>query len=136
LEYLSLRGVDLFLPMAHLSFVREAQEKYADVSAGGKRIEIDQDDDLWYSPHRWWHKRLYTIPHVAEDDAGGKHSPGAKRLAVNELRWLPSEKYVIMKHHFFGILILEPSTGKIGILDNQRGGLFGWYSPVSTGKVK
>jgi len=74
-----------------------------------------------------WRRRLYQIPRVPEDySVPGRYQYRGGRLAVEDLRWLPSGRYVIMEHYFIGILILEPTTGRIGVLVNERGNSFGW----------
>lgn len=130
-EHLSVRGINLDFDVERLSFSRAAKSRYAARSAKGSLVAIDDEDILYYVRSRWWRKRLYKIPRVPINSDIERYQYQGGQLAVQDLRWLPEGRYVIMEHYFFGILILDPETGKIGILDNQRGDTFGWYEPVT-----
>ena len=125
---LSLRGVDLFRGGEGLSFGRAGKKYDSWTSVKGPRLGIDEDDILYYIRNRWWKRRLYQIPRVEVKTAVPRYQYDGGQLAVQHVRWLPLGRYVIMEHHFFGILILEPSSGKIGILVNEKGNTFGWYN--------
>ena len=115
-EHLALRGITLFDPTDRFSFGRTGTKQSTSISPYGAEVGIDEEDILYLKRNRWWRKRLYQIPRTPEGD-----------LAVQHLRWLPSGRYVIMDHHFLGILICDPFTGKIGILTRELGNTFGWY---------
>ncbi len=91
------------------------------------RVGIDEKDHLYYIPNRWWRKRLFKIPRATMKNDMPRFQYKGGELAVQDLRWLPSGRYVIMEHYLFGILILDPSTGRIGILVSEKGSSFGWY---------
>jgi hypothetical protein len=127
-DHLADRGINLDFSVDKWSFGRDAKAEYTSRSAKGTLISIDDQDTLYYVPSHWWQKRLYQIPRVPVESDIERYQYKGGQLAVQHLRWLPSGRYVIMEHYFFGILILDPQTGKLGILDNQRGNTFGWYS--------
>jgi hypothetical protein len=127
-DHLATRGIDLDFTADRLSFGRDARPEYSSRSRKGASIAIDKEDMLYYVPSRWWRLRLYEIPRVPPDSQVERYEYQGGQLAVQHLRWFPSGRYVMMEHHFFGILVLDPQTGKIGILDNQRGNTFGWYT--------
>ncbi len=124
-ENLALRGIALFLPPTPLSFGRTEKRQLSWVSSRGTQIGIDASDHLYYRPYRWWQKRLYKIPRFS--DPALRHQYRGGRLVIENPRWLPFGRYVIMDHTFWGVVILEPSTGKLGILTNDKGNTFGWY---------
>ena len=127
-EHLAMRGVELDSSVDRLSFGRDAKAEYTARSRQGSLISIDEQDTLYFVPNRWWRRRLYQIPRVPVESHVERYQYQGGQLAVQHLRWFPSGRYVMMEHHFFGILILDPRTGKIGILDNQRGNTFGWFA--------
>lgn len=49
-------------------------------------------------------------------------------LLVRDVRWLPSEKYVLIKHYTHGLLVLKPSTRQVGVLAEGDIGVFGVYN--------
>ncbi|MCK5581660.1 MAG: hypothetical protein KAJ18_10370 [Candidatus Omnitrophica bacterium] len=126
-ENLAVRGVDVFRGADDLSFGRSGKKRYSWVSEQGPKLGIDEDDMLYYVRDRWWRRRLYQVPRVVEISAIPKYQYDGGKLAIQYVRWLPSGRYVIMEHHFYGVLIMEPETGKIGILVNEKGNTFGWY---------
>ena len=126
-DHLEIRDIHLDFSVDQLSFGRDAKVEYTSRAPTGELISIDEHDMLYYVPHRWWRKRLYQIPRVPIESDMERYQYQGGQLAVQHLRWLPSGRYVIMEHNFWGILILDPQTGKLGILDNQRGETFGWY---------
>jgi hypothetical protein len=127
-ENLALRGVHLFTDGSRLAFGRSRGERYAVMSSRGARVGIDDKDVLFYLKKNWWRKRLYQIPRVEPHTDFVHYQYQGGELAVRDLRWLPSGRYVIMEHYLFGILILDPESGNIGILATEKGNTFGWYS--------
>jgi len=130
LDQLKEKGIDLYGEGKRLSFGRAGEKGSLQDSPQGYRIGIDKFDHLYYIKFFWWRKRLYKIPRVPTISDVPRYQYRGGELAIKHLRWLPSGRYVIMGHYFFGILILEPASAKIGILDNERGCTFGWYTPL------
>ncbi|MDP2652675.1 MAG: hypothetical protein Q8Q08_01445 [Candidatus Omnitrophota bacterium] len=132
-EHLAVRGIDLDFGVDRLTFSNSSGAgTYHAYSRSGAVVGIDERDTLYFIRNLWWRRRLYQIPRVTERTALGeiaRYQYQGGQLVIRDLRWLPGGRYVIMEHLLFGILILDPSTGKIGILDSQRGSSFGWYSP-------
>ncbi len=126
-EYLaSLRDVPVAVPGPQLSFGKARDSRYSMVSSRGARIGIDNEDHLYFIRNKWWTRRLFRIPRVGLDPELPPDYPQGGRLAVQYLHWLPSGRYVIMEHDFFGVLILDPVTREIGILVTEKGDTFGW----------
>jgi Tol biopolymer transport system component len=130
-ENLALRGVYLFTEGGKLAFGRSHQKEDAMTSVHGAKVGIDEEDTLFYLKRRWWRKRLYRVPRVEPHTDFVHYQYRGGDLAVRNLRWLPSGRQVIMEHYLFGILIMDPESGNIGILATEKGNTFGWYSPQS-----
>jgi hypothetical protein len=59
-----------------------------------------------------------------------RHQYKGGDLVVKQIRWIPGGRYVIMQHRYLGVLILEPATGKIGLLIEADGHTFGWHKDI------
>lgn len=129
-EYLELKDIYIYTAANRLSFGIAGQKSPSLISEKGSKVGIDEKDRLYYTKHFWWKKRLYLIPRVPDPDKYPKHQYRGGDLVIKHLRWLPGDRYVIMEHYLFGVLILEPASGKLGILVNDRGNTFGWYAPL------
>jgi len=129
-EHLESRAIKLYKPQQPLSFGRVKKEKTSWHSPRGGVIGIDEDDVLYYLPHRWWRKRLFRIPRVPIKYDMPRYQYKGGKLAIEDMRWLPSGRYIIMEHDYYGICILDPSRGKVGILDVDGGDTFGWYTKM------
>ncbi|MCK5214177.1 MAG: PD40 domain-containing protein [Candidatus Omnitrophica bacterium] len=127
-EHLASRGIELFKPTRPLSFGRIKQKVSSWRSVQGAVIGIDQEDVLYYIPNRWWRKRLFRVPRVPIKYDTPRHQYKGGKFVIDDLRWLPSGKYLILEHDYYGICILDPGRGRIGVLDTARGGTFGWFS--------
>ena len=126
-EHLALRDIQVYTGAEGLSFGRDGASHYSWRSQQGARLGIDESDRLYVIKNRWWKRRLYRIPRVPVESDIDRYQHDGGRLAVQYLHWLPSGRYVIMEHHFLGALIMEPASGKIGLLVNEKGNTFGWY---------
>lgn len=125
IDNLSIRGIDLFLEGDKFSFGRPGRESYL-ISEEGSSVGIDEDDYLYFISMKWFRKRLYRIPRQPDTDDSRYQYKGG-HLVVDHIRWIPGGRYVIMEHKQWGVLILEPSTRKAGLLIRARGHAFGWY---------
>ena len=125
-EYLTLWDIGLFVA-PKLSFGRTAHSEESWYFDENLNVGIDEEDHLYFRKYNLWKKRLYKISRVPVQSDIARYQYRGGELAVKHLRWLPSGRYIIMEHHLFGVLILEPSTGKVGILVNEQGSAFGWY---------
>ena len=108
-------GIEIFLKGEQLAFGRRSQRAAAVTSPKDRAVGFDDRDYLYYEPSRGKRKRILRIP----------RGPRKAIFPINDLRWIPGERYVVMNHDPMGILILEPSTGKLGQL--IEGDAFGWY---------
>ena len=126
IESLNIRGIEFFFDGAKLSFGRPIREDQK-ISEKGSLIGVDGEDYLYFVRTKWFRKRLFRIPReIKEANASRYHYKGGD-LVINHIRWIPGGRYVIMEHKYWGVLILEPSTGKIGVLIQANGRAFGWY---------
>ncbi len=123
-------GADIFYEGAALSFDRIEDGSFW-ISPEGASLGIDEDDYLYYLKGRWWRKRLFKVPRDPVPGEIPRYQYAAGPLAIRHVRWLPGDKYVIMDHKVLGILILDPSTGRLGQLTYTPGHTFGWYRPVN-----
>ncbi len=80
-------------------------------SLKGKRLGLDEERCLYYQNSRGQRKNLFCLRYDG--------------LYLMHLRWIPSERYVIMTYGPLGILVLDPISGEVGQLIN--GQTFGWY---------
>ena len=129
IENLNLRDISLFLDGDKLSF--GGPPKRSDfISETGSSLGIDDDDYLYFVSSKWFRKRLYKIPREARGTDIPRYQYKGGDLVIDHIRWIPGGRYVIMEHRYWGVLILEPSTGKIGLLIRANGHSFGWYQNV------
>lgn len=126
IESLNLRGIELFFGGAKLSFGRPGGEDQM-VSEKGAVIGVDEDDYLYAVNTKWFRKRLFRIPREISDGSTTRYHYKGGDLVIDHIRWIPGGRYVVMEHKYWGVLILEPSTGKIGSLIQAHGRAFGWY---------
>ncbi len=126
IEQLSVRHISLFLKGDRLVFSR-FKEKNCFISEKGSYIGIDYKDNLYFVKNKWFRKRLYKITRrpVISDIPRYQYRGGD--LTLKNFRWIPGGRYVIMQHTRLGMIILEPTTAKIGILIEGDGDTFGWY---------
>jgi len=126
IENLNLRDIQLYFDGAKFSFGPSFTKNHA-VSENGSIIGIDEEDYLYVVNSKWFRKRLYSIPRDIDDvDAYRYHHKGGD-LIIDDIQWVPGGRYVIMEHKYWGVVILEPSTGKIGLLIQANGRSFGWH---------
>ncbi|MFA5260570.1 MAG: hypothetical protein WC450_05015 [Candidatus Omnitrophota bacterium] len=129
-EHLALRGIDVFTRGQDLSFGQEGKKHFSMISSQGSRLGVDDFDYLYYIHNRWWRRKLFRVPRVPRRSDIPRYQYSGGELAIKYMRWTPSGRYVVMEHYFLGLLILEPQTGKIGLLANEKEGYtFGWYTP-------
>lgn len=136
-ENLAVRGIELFTASEQLSFSRGEKNLYSWKAPAGPRLGLDAEDWMYFVKNRWWKRRLFVIPRVPARGDFVRYPYDGGQLVVRSLRWLPAGRYVIMEHDDFGTLILEPATGRIGILTSDQGDRFGWYAKlVNVGRGK
>ena len=123
---MQLRGIDLYLEGEQYAFGRPGRENNL-VAENGFQIGIDEEDYLYYIRGNWFRKRLYKISREPRQTEIPRYQYRGGELVIDHIRWLPGGRYVIMEHKYWGVLILEPSSGRIGLLLRARGHTFGWY---------
>ena len=123
---LAARGISLYTPSEQLIFSRTG-ERQNWISDAGAKIGIDQDDYLYFIKNKWFHKRLFKIARLPGEKSGAGRLHSRGELATYEMRWIPGSRYVIIGHSSFGVLILDPFTGKLARLSDLNGRAFGWY---------
>ncbi len=133
LKNLALRGIDLFLEEDTFSFVPGSEKKQL-LSEKGPSLGIDEHDVLYYIPNKWFRKRLFKIPREAAISEVPRHQYKGGDLVFDEILWIPGGRYVIMRHRYLGVMVLEPATRKIGFLIEVKGENFGWYTSAREGK--
>ena len=126
IDSLNLRDIDLFLDGDKLSFGGPAKESDL-VSDKGSLLGFDEDDCLYFVNSKWFRKRLYKISREPRNTEIPRYQYKGGDLVIDHIRWIPGGRYVIMEHRYWGVLILEPSTGKMGLLIRASGHTFGWY---------
>ncbi len=126
IENLKFRNIDLFLDGDRFSFGRPGRENDL-VSEKGSSLGIDENDYLYFVNAKWFRKRLYKIPREPSATDLPRYQYKGGDLMIDHIRWIPGGRYAIMEHKYWGVLILEPSTGKVGLLIRANGHTFGWY---------
>jgi|GEM_PF-4473738 len=48
-------------------------------------------------------------------------------LTVQDVRWLPSDRYALIRHYTHGLLVLDPVRRRVGVLVQDRVSIFGAY---------
>lgn len=129
LENLTVRGIELFLEGHKLSFGHSARPNYL-VSEKGPSVSIDEEDNLYFINSQWFRKRLFKIPREQNIGDMPRYQYKGGDPVLDQIRWIPGGRYVIMEHKYWGVLIMEPSSGKIGLLIKAHGHDFGWYQPI------
>jgi hypothetical protein len=124
IESLAARNIDLYVENEELSFDRFISKEtwYSDQ---GSYVGIDQDDYFYFVPNQWFRKRLFYVPRKPKEGTDQYQYKGGD-LVVEQIRWLPGGRYVVMKHKDLGILVLEPGLGKMGKLVESSESFFGW----------
>jgi hypothetical protein len=108
-------GVKLFIPRHELSFGRAGRKVDSWASELGSRVALDNEGYLSYQDVNGERKRLFLIP---RDPKQGH--------PIRQLRWIPGGRYVILTYASTGVLILEPQSGRVGLLV-PYGKDFGWF---------
>lgn len=125
---LKKKGIHVFYPDKLMRF--ESPQPFIQtgriVSPSGKSLWINKKLQLCYeSAYRvrysllglsFLHEYLNFPPKGRENE-----------LVVQELRWLPSEKYVLLRHYTHGLLVLYPIKRRVGVLVSDDVGVFGVY---------
>ena len=123
---LTVRGIDLFLEADALSFTQGTARDIL-VSNKGTVLGVDDDDHLYYVPREWFRRRLFRIQREARPSDIARHAYKGGDLTITQIRWIPGGRYAIIHHRYFGLLVVEPATRKIGLLIAAKGNAFGWY---------
>jgi len=126
IDNLKFRGIELFLDRGRLSFGENGSEKHLK-SPSGALIGIDEDNYLFYQNAQWFRKRLFKVPMADILSESQRYQYAKGEPVIEHFRWIPGGRYVIMEHKDWGVLILEPATGNIGVLIEASGHSFGWY---------
>ncbi|HLF17656.1 MAG TPA: hypothetical protein VI749_02035 [Candidatus Omnitrophota bacterium] len=127
---LNLRDIDLFLDGDYLSFGALAQRSQL-VSEKGKWVGIDEEDNFYFINEKWFRQRLFKVrrkPIKQEGDLKRHQYQGD--LTIQNIRWLPGGRHVVMEHTDLGIFILDPFKNKMGQLMEKRGHSFGWFIDI------
>jgi len=127
LENLDLRDINLFFYNKNLAFGRIAHEDSLE-SEHGAKIGVDDKDNLYLIKNKWFRKRLFRIPRKEIISDLSRHQYRGGELVIDYMGWIPGGRYVILEHRDYGIFVLEPFTGKVGVLSQAIGSGFGWYS--------
>lgn len=100
------------IPSAAKNFSnRMGQKNLSWNSPKGKKLGLNEERCLYYQNYQGGRKNLFCLRYDG--------------LYLTHLRWIPSERYVIMTYGPLGILVLDPTSGEVGQLIN--GQAFGWY---------
>lgn len=96
------------------------------VSPSGRRIMINKKQQMCYQSGygvRYCLFGLETIGRYLNFPPEGREN----ELLVQDARWLPSGKYLLLKHYTHGLLVLQPLARRAGVLAEGDIELFGVY---------
>jgi len=126
IENLKIRDIKLFLDGGKLSFGRN-EERQLIKSDRGSIIGIDKEDSLYYIKHGWFQKRLFKVKRKTDifGDYRYKSKPGD--LEIDNIVWAPGNRYILLHHRYYGVIVLDPVWVRIGLLTYEHGRAFGWY---------
>ncbi|MBP9855555.1 MAG: hypothetical protein KBD53_11870 [Candidatus Omnitrophica bacterium] len=124
--HLEMLGIHLYQPYKSLSYarIRDYEEL---VSKKGDVIGIDEYNFLYYKD-KWFRKRLFKVKREVDNTKLPTYLNTQGEPVLQQIRWTPSGKYVVMDHPYWGILILDPKHRKIGQLYPFEVSAYGWYS--------
>ena len=134
IENLLVREIDLFLEGDRLSFVSGTTRDIL-VSDEGKSLGVDDDDHLFYVPREWFRTRLFRIQREVRPADIARHAYKGGDLTITQIRWIPGGRYAIIHHRYLGLLVIEPTTRKIGLLIGAKSDAFGWYGKIPSSKA-
>ena len=95
-------------------------------SDNGKQIYINQKGQLCYQSRygvRYALFGLSTFSDYLTFPPAGKENA----FLIEDARWTPSGKYVLLRHYVYGLLVLDPISRRIGALVKGDVGMFGLY---------
>lgn len=95
-------------------------------SSSGKKIFVNTDLQLCYQSAYGVRYPLFGLSQM-KDYVLFPPEGQERAFTVQEARWLPSEKYVLLKHYTHGLLVMDPVSRRIGILAQGRIGVFGMH---------
>jgi len=104
-------GLDPYLRQSRVNSQRVGQQNLLWISEKKRRLGLDEKDYLYWADLKGKPIRLFRIR--------------KKPLPLVHLKWVPGGRYAVMTHKDYGILVLEPRSGKLGKL--MEGQAFGWY---------
>ena len=124
-ETLAFRGIELFLKGKNLSFgLPSVKSEW--VSENGRIVGIDQEDYFYFVRNKWFRKRLFKIPRKVDTEENFRYQHNGGDLVVDLVAWLPGGQYVLLRHKTHGVFIVEPTSGKCGLLTLYQARAFGW----------
>lgn len=127
-DVLLREGIKVYRPDSRLRF--ESRQVFnrntAVVSSVGRKLFVNKDLQLCYQSAYGVRYRLFGLA-LLEDYATFFPKARASELLIQDVRWLPSEKYVLIRHYTHGLLVLQPLAREIGVLAEGDIGLFGVY---------
>ncbi|MBF0386141.1 MAG: PD40 domain-containing protein [Candidatus Omnitrophica bacterium] len=125
IQNLLVRDIKLFLEGESMSFGRKRDKKTLS-SSRGSVVGIDSSDTLYFIKDNWFQKKLFKVERRQLVGVDYRYKVSNSDLVIDSIEWLPDGRYLIMDHIDFGIVVLDPYLGKIGVLTSEHGRGFGW----------
>src|SRR6185295_12821008 len=104
-SYFTSLGADIFYEGFNLSYDRQEDDS-SWISPEGSSLGIDDEDFLYLIKGSLWRKRLFKIPRQPLTGDIPRYQFKGGDFAIRHVRWLPGDRYVLMEHRIYGILIL------------------------------
>jgi len=96
------------------------------MSPTGRRLWVNRQLQLCYQSAYGVQFSLFGLSRLGDYLMFPPHGREAE-LTVLDLRWLPSDRYVLIRHYTHGLLVLDPVRRRVGILVQDNIGIFGAY---------
>lgn len=110
-------GIDLYVPSSKRSFTRTILNEPVAVSDRGTKVIFEKNHSLYYVKNNKKTK-LYRF----------QKEKKRKKIPIQEMVWLPGDQYLIIIHEKLGVLVVNPTAARMGILFDYSANTIGWYT--------
>lgn len=95
-------------------------------SPSGRRLWINRNLQLCYQSAYGVRFVLFGLSQLS-DYLSFPPKGRDNEVAIQDIRWMTSDKYVLLKHYTYGLLVLYPIKRQIGVLVSNKVGIYGVY---------
>lgn len=127
LDRLRMSNIDVFEQGKELSFKRQLNTAKV-FSNKMLEVGIDSSDNFYFVNNKWFVQKLFKVPRIVtnlKDDKYKYYNKG--ELVIDNIKWLPSGKYVIFNYKTIGVIILDPINKRASRLFKRNVSIIGWF---------